>query len=97
MREQNQGSRQVLDALTSLNGVTETVKTGAREMTEGAGSLVKGMQDLKNLSQRVGQEMDRISLDIEKISMTFSDVNELIKTNVNAVSRVNGQFAKFKV
>lgn len=97
MREQSLGSSQVLEALTSMNGVTETVKTGAREMTDGAKSLIKGMQTLNLLSERVGTEMNRINQDVVSIGTTFKDVLSLITENTNAIDHVNNQIDKFKV
>jgi methyl-accepting chemotaxis protein len=97
MREQNQGSTQVLEAITSLNGVTETVKTGAMRMTEGTEGLVLGMQNLSRLSVLVSAEMRRIDGDVKQIRTAFLNITALIKANAGAVDRVNGQIAKFKV
>lgn len=97
MREQNQGTTQVLEAINSLNGVTETVITDAKKMKTGVGTLAQHMQNLNRLSTLVIADMKRIDQDVTLIRNSFSTVTALIKTNTSSVDHVNSQIATFKV
>lgn len=96
MHEQSAGSKQVLEAITAMNGVTETVKVGAAEMSESATSLVDGMRRLNELSDLVRGEMRRITGDVEQIGSTFSDIVAMITSNIESIGRVNRQMDRFR-
>jgi len=96
LREQAEGSKQVLEAIGSMNGVTGRVKEGAREMGESAVSLAEGMRRLGELSSRVRAEMRRITGDVDRIGATFADVVAMVEANTGAIGRVTGQIGRFK-
>ncbi len=97
LNEQNSGSKQVLDGIMNINGVTANVKQGAEEMSRNALSLVEGMRRLNELSAKVRDEMTRINADMDSMGTLFGDVVKLVGSNAGAIGSVNGHIGRFSV
>ncbi len=97
MREQSEGSRQIMEALTAMNGVTADVNTGAAEMSGRAREIVGSMQRLNELSQRMSIEMETIDQDSRTIRETFQEILIMIESNSHSIAAVNAQVQRFKV
>jgi len=53
MEEQQQGSKQIIDALQSMNSSTSEVKVASREMTEGNKQILAEIQKLQNATDLI--------------------------------------------
>jgi methyl-accepting chemotaxis protein len=81
MHEQREGSRQILEALKEMNGVTSQVRSGASEMTGGNSQVLKAMRSLAELAQTIEGSMDEMAAGAKEISKAAQQVAELsIKT-----------------
>jgi methyl-accepting chemotaxis protein len=97
LQEQSAGSRQVLEALASMNGVTETVRGGARAMGAGAERLIAGMAELRGQASRTREETRLILADMAELDAAFARVGDMVRENAGAVGRVAAQLRRFRL
>ena len=72
MTEQNEGNKQVLEAMRSINDATATVKGSSGEMLTGAEQVVIEMSNLAEVTRRINENMSSISAGIVDISSAWS-------------------------
>lgn len=86
LQEQSSRSQQILEALGTMNGVTEAVRNSAGEMTDGARGLVDGMDRLSG-----------ISADKDKIAASFEGMVAMIDENSRTADAVGSQIRRFRL
>ena len=77
MQEQNEGSKQVLEALHSIQDVTLEVKNSSVEMTNGSQAIIHEIGRLQKISLIVQDMSNKIALATDKIN---TDI-DVIKTS----------------
>ncbi len=95
MTEQNEGSKQVLLALSDINRSTSEVKQASEEMEEGAQSILETVGNLQNTSERMKTAYSEISRGIENITETtnrLNNMNALLGENVNNIDAEINEF-----
>ena len=95
MHEQNEGSRQVLEALRDIENVTVQVRDGSAEMNEGAATILKEMTRLSGVSRDVQERSSSIAQATEAINGAVSEIVENSEANteaINVLARVTGRF-----
>lgn len=97
MKEQAEGSKQVLEALTAMTDVTEAVRTGSKEITKETIGLGIDMSKLKELSSTVYTLISQIHETITAMNTAFSKVNSTINKNNIAVTSVVNETNRFIV
>jgi methyl-accepting chemotaxis protein len=94
--EQTAGSRQVLEALTHINGLTQGVKQNSSSMKEGGSIVLKEMGRLTAVSQDILDAVGEISREISGIDLSLSRTAELGKRNAVLAVRVADAKGRFK-
>ena len=97
MREQENGSREVLAAIKNINSVTVEVKNGSEEMLIGGKGVANEMQKLDSLTAVIKDSMNEMSAGVSQINNAVNEVNELAMKNKQSIEGLAGEVRKFKV
>jgi methyl-accepting chemotaxis protein len=97
MEEQNQGSRQILEAVSRLNEVTQQVKVGSEEMLEGSRQVISEGKSLEMVTAEITNGMNEMGSGAEQINAAVNQVNELSGHNKDTIDILVKEVSKFKV
>ena len=97
MREQENGSREVLAAIKNINSVTVEVKSGSEEMLIGGKGVASEMQKLDSLTAVIKDSMNEMAAGVQQINNAVNEVNELAMKNKQSIEGLAGEVGKFKV
>ena len=95
MSEQNEGSRQVLEALREIENVTMQIRDGAVEMNGGTATILKEITRLSEVSQAVATSSASIGKAAGEIHRAVLQIAENTGANKDAVSALTGITGKF--
>ena len=97
MREQENGSREVLGAIKTINTVTTEVKAGSQEMLHGGEGVAEEMRKLDDLTRIIADSMNEMASGAVQISNAVQDVNEITQKNKASIDNLAKEVKKFKV
>ena len=97
MEEQGVGSRQILEAITQLNSVTEKVRQSSSSMAAESKEVLNQSGDLKRITAEVAENMDAMTGNAEDISNTVTRVQEITEENKENIGALSQEIARFKV
>jgi methyl-accepting chemotaxis protein len=97
MEEQEVGSRNILDAVTHLNEVTELVRNASKDMIDEGNDILKQSIDLKQLTADVSNSMEIMAESASHISNAVTRVNEISEENRENIQSLSAEVARFKV
>lgn len=97
MKEQNKGSRKVLDSLSNMQSITEELKSNSKEMTNGASMILKEMNHLSKISLEVQQKSYDIDNATKAINSAVEDIVTLSENNLSASSSLREMTDRFIV
>nr|WP_314992262.1 cache domain-containing protein [uncultured Treponema sp.] len=97
MREQENGSKEVLTAIKSINTVTVEVQAGSEEMLRGGEGVAKEMQKLDGLTRVITDSMNEMASGAVQISNAVQEVSEITQRNKGAIENLAQEVSKFKV
>ena len=97
MREQENGSREVLTAIKSINTVTVEVQSGSEEMLKGGEGVAKEMQKLDSLTRIITDSMNEMASGAVQINNAVQEVSEITQKNKGAIGNLAAEVGKFKV
>jgi len=97
MREQENGSKEVLTAIKSINTVTVEVSDGSAEMLKGGEGVAEEMQKLSDLTRIITDSMNEMSEGAVQINNAVQEVNALTQKNKLSIENLVHEVGKFKV
>ena len=97
MREQENGSREVLAAIKNINSVTVEVKNGSEEMLIGGKGVANEMQKLDSLTAVIKDSMNEMSAGVSQINNAVNEVNDLAMKNKESIQGLAAEVGKFKI
>ena len=97
MREQENGSREVLNAIRDINTVTNQVNDGSAEMLRGGENVALEMQKLDELTRIITDSMNEMASGAVQISNAVQEVNEISQKNKESIKNLSAEVGKFKV
>ena len=97
MREQENGSKEVLTAIKSINTVTVKVQAGSEEMLKGGEGVAKEMQKLDGLTRVITDSMNEMASGAVQINNAVQEVNELTQKNKRSIENLAQEVSKFKI
>ncbi len=97
MEEQNEGNRQVLEAMKSINENAVNVREGSQEMLSGAEQVVVEMNALSEATRRINESMTSISAGIDEISSAMNLVSQSSKKNQSDIDVLAKEINTFKL
>ena len=97
MREQENGSREVLTAIKSINTVTIEVQAGSEEMLKGGEGVAAEMRKLDDLTRIITDSMNEMASGAVQINNAVQEVSEITQRNKGAIENLAQEVSKFKV
>ena len=97
MKEQENGSREVLGAIKTINAVTNEVQAGSGEMLRGGEGVAEEMRKLDDLTRIIADSMNEMASGAVQISNAVQDVNEITQKNKASIDNLAKEVKKFKV
>ena len=97
MKEQGNGSREVLTAIKDINTVTVAVQAGSEEMLKGGESVAQEMHTLDNLTRVITDSMNEMASGAIAINNAVQEVHEITQKNKRSVEGLANEVSKFKV
>jgi len=89
MREQEAGSKHVLDAIHNINDVTEEVSQGSSEMLVGGEDIARQMQKLDSIAHGITNSMhivEEMSKNLDEAAKGVATIAEKIRKCTNSLS-----------
>jgi len=96
MREQENGSKEVLIAIKSINTVTVEVQAGSEEMLKGGERVAEEMQKLDNLTRVITESMNEMASGAVQINNAVQEVSEITQKNKRSIEALASEVSKFK-
>ncbi|UTC78695.1 HAMP domain-containing protein [Treponema sp. OMZ 799] len=97
MREQENGSKEVLTAIRDINMVTNQVNDGSAEMLKGGENVAEEMRKLDELTRVITDSMNEMAAGAIQISNAVQDVNNISQKNKQSIENLSKEVGKFKV
>jgi len=97
MEEQGEGSKQVLQGVSSLNGLTQQVKGGSEEMLEGSKEVIHESQNLEKATQEITGGMNEMASGADQINAAVHHVNEISAQNREEIEALMREVSRFKI
>lgn len=97
MKEQENGSNEVLQAIKNINEITGEVKTRSIEMLSGGIKVSEEMQKLDELTRNINNSMNEMAAAASEINNSSKEVSDISQKNKNSISRLSIEVNKFKV
>ena len=97
MREQENGSKEVLTAMKDINTVTEEVQAGSAEMLKGGEQVAAEMRKLDDLTLAIAESMNKMASGTGQINNAVQEVNEISQKNKRSIESLAEEVGKFKV
>ena len=97
MREQENGSREVLTAIKNISTVTVEVQAGSEEMLKGGEGIAAEMRKLDDLARVIMERMNQMSTGAVQINNAVNEVNEITQKNKVSIQNLAEEVGKFKV
>jgi methyl-accepting chemotaxis protein len=97
MEEQNEGSKQILEAISQLNETTQTVKSGSSEMLQGSRQVIQESKNLELVTQEITNGMNEMASGAEQINAAVNQVNTISGANKESIDILIQGVSKFKV
>ena len=97
MREQENGSREVLTAIKDINSVTSEVQQGSAEMLHGSEGVAKEMEKLDGLTRVITDSMNEMAAGASQISNAVAEVADISNKNKTSIESLVKEVSRFKV
>ncbi len=97
MREQENGSKEVLIAIRNINSVTVDVKAGSDEMLKGGEGVADEMRKLDGLTRTITDSMNEMAAGAIQINNAIQEVNEITQKNKQNIRNLAEEVGKVKV
>ncbi len=97
MREQENGSREVLTAIKDINQVTNEVQEGSAEMLRGSEGVATEMEKLDGLTRVITDSMNEMAAGATQISNAVQEVAEITEKNKQSIDGLVKEVGRFKV
>jgi len=97
MFEQQEGSKQIGEALHSMNDSTSEVRQASSEMTVGSRAIIDEMNHLQSASLVMKESMDEMSVGAQKINETATGLQEIVDQVNGAMDQIKNQIGLFTV
>ena len=97
MKEQENGSREVLTAIKNISSITVEVKNGSEEMLVGGKGVADEMRKLDDLTTVTKDSMNEMAAGVQQINNAVHEVKDLAIKNKNSIDVLTNEVNKFKV
>lgn len=95
--EQNQGNKQVIDAIEEITTSANVVKNGTSKMYVESQQIEKEMEKLQDVTKSINNHMTSMSQNISHISEIMDSVSEKTTENANGMKQLGNELGGFKL
>ena len=95
MKEQENGSREVLTAIKDINQVTSEVQEGSNEMLKGSEGVAKEMEKLDGLTRVITDSMNEMAAGAVQISNAVQEVADISNKNKASINELVNEVSRF--
>ncbi|GHV85224.1 methyl-accepting chemotaxis protein [Spirochaetia bacterium] len=97
MEEQGTGSRQILEALSRLNSITQLVKDSSAKMLEGSKEVIQEGKNLETITLEITSGMNEMSAGANHINTAVDQVHTITGKNRENIDTLVTAVSRFKV
>ena len=97
MKEQSEGSQQILIAMHNIDDSTVNVKSDAAEVLSGGKQVVEQMKALGHANSSINDSISEMSAGTSEILTAVKNVNQTSSQNREAMSNLVAEVSKFKI
>jgi len=97
MREQENGSKEVLIAIRDINTITVDVSDRSAEMLKGGERVAEEMHKLEDITEIIKKGMNEMTSGAVQINNAVQEVNDITLQNKQSIDHLAGEVGKFKV
>jgi methyl-accepting chemotaxis protein len=97
MEEQNEGSKQILEAISRLNVISRQVKDESFEMHEGGKEIIRESKNLESVTQEITGRMGEMASGTDQINTAVLTVNDITMKNKDNIDSLVREVSRFKV
>jgi len=97
MEEQSHGSKQILEAISNLNDITQVVKGVSVEMLEGAKEVSREADNLEKATQEITSGVNEMSVGTDHVNESVNHINSLSTRNKENIDLLIKEVSRFKV
>ena len=97
MKEQENGSREVLTAIKNISSITVEVKNGSEEMLVGGKGVADEMRKLDELTTVTKDSMNEMAAGVQQINNAVHEVKDLAIKNKDSIDALSKEVGKFKI
>ena len=97
MEEQNEGSKQIMEALTHLNNSTIEVRNSSHEMQSRNAEIMQEMETLYESTKMMNSSMEEMAVGAQKINETGATLGDISSQVKGSISKIGEQVDLFKV
>ena len=97
MEEQEEGSKQVLEGIGSVNEITKRVHSGSQEMLVGSKEVIREGANLEQSTQEVTGGINEMASGADQINVAVFRVSEICVQNQKNIENLVKEVSRFKV
>jgi methyl-accepting chemotaxis protein len=97
MEEQNEGSKQILEAVSQLNEITHQVKDESAKMFEGSREVIQESRNLDQVTHEITGGINEMAAGAQQINEAVNKVNEITFRNRENINQLVREVSLFKV
>lgn len=97
VQEQNEGGKQVLQALGDIQAITIHIADSSSEMNQGTDRILHTLKRLTELSKQVQGNSDTMSRNTQNIHQSLALIHAVIESNDATVQKLNTHAGQFTV
>ena len=97
MREQNEGTAGIVEALASINEITVSVNNFSDRMGKESNAIYKEMQQTRQMTEEVTSAMNEMHTGAREINNAVQGVLALTNENRESIEMLNSKVVKFKL
>lgn len=96
MREQQEGIKQIMEALREMNDITAQVKMGSQEMSEGNTMVLEEMNRLQQSSLEIKNNVDEIAIGSAEVSGGTMKVSQIAEETRGTIGQMENVIRVFR-
>lgn len=97
MEEQNEGSKQIMEALNEMNSTSSNVQNSSKEIESGAQAILSSISELKDSSANMSRNFNMIVSTTAATQAATRTLDEFAKNMRRAVDEISSKIGEFKV
>jgi methyl-accepting chemotaxis protein len=97
MQEQERDSRDVLEAITSLNSISGKIRQESEELSGKSKEVIREAVEMESSTQEISSGMNDMAKGTEQINKAVLEVNEISEKNEKSINTLTEELIKFKV